>query len=185
MLEPVRPGPVSSDRALCIPTFSRFLIVNKTFLSISHSLTHSLSHSLMHSLFHTLSRSLSLSLAPSRSLSLSHPPPPFPRPLPPPPRLSHYLFLSLAVSCSLSSRTIGIGEHVDSGGVLFHKALQVFRELLIGTEDLQFSKVSALVHSLYQATIEQTFENIRTVMLCFLMFSYSRSNSSFNCRSSS
>jgi hypothetical protein len=30
MLEPVRPGAVSPDRALCLPTFSHFLIVNKT-----------------------------------------------------------------------------------------------------------------------------------------------------------
>jgi hypothetical protein len=33
MLEPVRPGAVSPDRALCLPTFSHFLIVNKTSLS--------------------------------------------------------------------------------------------------------------------------------------------------------
>jgi hypothetical protein len=32
---PVRPGAVSPDRALCLPTFAHFLIVNKT----SHSLT--------------------------------------------------------------------------------------------------------------------------------------------------
>jgi len=30
ILEPVRPGAVSSVRALCLPTFSHFLIVNKT-----------------------------------------------------------------------------------------------------------------------------------------------------------
>ena len=29
MLEPARPGAVSPDRALCLPTFSHFLIVNK------------------------------------------------------------------------------------------------------------------------------------------------------------
>ena len=37
MLEPVRPGAVSPDRALCLPTFSHFLIVNKTSLSLSLS----------------------------------------------------------------------------------------------------------------------------------------------------
>jgi hypothetical protein len=37
MLEPVRPGAVSPDRALCLPTFSHFLIVNKTSLSLSQS----------------------------------------------------------------------------------------------------------------------------------------------------
>ena len=35
MLEPVSPGAVSPDRALCLPTFSHFVIVNKTFLSLS------------------------------------------------------------------------------------------------------------------------------------------------------
>jgi hypothetical protein len=35
LLEPVRPGAVSSDRALYLPTFSRFVIVNKTSLSLS------------------------------------------------------------------------------------------------------------------------------------------------------
>ena len=34
MLEPVRPGAVSPDRALCLPTFSHFVIVNKTSLSL-------------------------------------------------------------------------------------------------------------------------------------------------------
>jgi hypothetical protein len=34
-LEPVRPGAVSPDRALCLPTFSHFVIVNKTSLSLS------------------------------------------------------------------------------------------------------------------------------------------------------
>ena len=34
MLEPVRPGAVSPDRALCLPTFRHFLIVNKTSLSL-------------------------------------------------------------------------------------------------------------------------------------------------------
>jgi hypothetical protein len=33
MLEPVRPGAVSPDRALCLPTFSHFVIVNKTSFS--------------------------------------------------------------------------------------------------------------------------------------------------------
>jgi len=35
MLEPVRPGAVSPDRALCLPTFSHFLIVNKPSLLLS------------------------------------------------------------------------------------------------------------------------------------------------------
>jgi hypothetical protein len=35
MLEPVRPGAVSPDRALYLPTFSHFVIVNKTSLSFS------------------------------------------------------------------------------------------------------------------------------------------------------
>jgi hypothetical protein len=36
MLEPVRPGAVSPDRALYLPTFSHFVIVNKNFnLSLS------------------------------------------------------------------------------------------------------------------------------------------------------
>ena len=39
VLEPVRPGAVSPDRASCLPTFSHFLIVNKTSLFISLSLT--------------------------------------------------------------------------------------------------------------------------------------------------
>jgi hypothetical protein len=34
-LEPVRPGAVSPDRALCLPSFSHFLILNKTSLSVS------------------------------------------------------------------------------------------------------------------------------------------------------
>ena len=38
MLEPVSPGAVSPDRALCLPTFSHFVIVNKTFLSLSLAL---------------------------------------------------------------------------------------------------------------------------------------------------
>ena len=37
MLEPVRPGAVSPDRALCLPTFSHVLIVNKNSLSLSLS----------------------------------------------------------------------------------------------------------------------------------------------------
>ena len=39
MLEPVRSGAVSPDRALCLPTFSHFWIVNKTSLSLSLSLS--------------------------------------------------------------------------------------------------------------------------------------------------
>ena len=35
---PVRPEAVLPDRALCLPTFSHFLIVNKT--SLSHTHTH-------------------------------------------------------------------------------------------------------------------------------------------------
>ena len=40
MLEPVRPKAVSPDRALCLPTFSHFVIVNKT--SLIHRLSLSL-----------------------------------------------------------------------------------------------------------------------------------------------
>jgi hypothetical protein len=39
MLKPVRPEAVSPDRALCLPTFSHFVIVNKTSLSLSLSLS--------------------------------------------------------------------------------------------------------------------------------------------------
>ena len=39
MLEPVRPGAVSPDRALYLSTFSHFLIVNKPSLSLSLSLS--------------------------------------------------------------------------------------------------------------------------------------------------
>ena len=39
MLEPVRPETVLTDRAWCLPTFSHFLIVNKTSLSLSLSLS--------------------------------------------------------------------------------------------------------------------------------------------------
>jgi hypothetical protein len=39
ILEPVRPGAVSPDRALCLPTFSHFVIVNKTSLSLFLSLS--------------------------------------------------------------------------------------------------------------------------------------------------
>jgi hypothetical protein len=35
MLEPVRPAAVSPDRALCLPTFSHFVIVNKVSLCLS------------------------------------------------------------------------------------------------------------------------------------------------------
>jgi hypothetical protein len=38
MLEPVRPGAVPPDRAVCLPTLSHFVIVNKTSLSLSLSL---------------------------------------------------------------------------------------------------------------------------------------------------
>jgi hypothetical protein len=41
MLEPVRPGAVSPDRALCLSTFSHFVIVNKTSLSLALSLPRS------------------------------------------------------------------------------------------------------------------------------------------------
>jgi hypothetical protein len=34
ILEPVRPGAMSPDRALCKSTFSHFVIVNKTSLSL-------------------------------------------------------------------------------------------------------------------------------------------------------
>ena len=34
MLEPVRPGAVSLDRALCLAAFSHFVVVNKTSLSL-------------------------------------------------------------------------------------------------------------------------------------------------------
>jgi hypothetical protein len=43
MLEPVRPGAMSPDRALCLPTFISFVIVNKTSLSLSLSLSFSFS----------------------------------------------------------------------------------------------------------------------------------------------
>ena len=39
----VRPEAVLPDRALCLPTFSHLLIVNKTSLSLSLSLSFSLS----------------------------------------------------------------------------------------------------------------------------------------------
>ena len=50
MLEPVRPGAVSPNRALCLPTFNHFVIVNKTSLSLSLSLSLCLSLSLVRSL---------------------------------------------------------------------------------------------------------------------------------------
>ena len=80
MLEPVRPGAVSPDRALCLPTFSHFLIVNKTSLppppphslSLSHSLqpsssssSRSLARPSASSLFIALSRALSLTASSS------------------------------------------------------------------------------------------------------------------------
>jgi hypothetical protein len=40
MLEPVRPGAVSPDRALCLPTFSQFVIVIKTSFSLSLRLSY-------------------------------------------------------------------------------------------------------------------------------------------------
>jgi hypothetical protein len=43
ILEPVRPGAASPDKALCLPTFSHFVIVNKTSLPLSLSLSLSLS----------------------------------------------------------------------------------------------------------------------------------------------
>ena len=39
MLEPMRPEAVLPDRALCLPTFSHFLIVNKTSISFSFFLS--------------------------------------------------------------------------------------------------------------------------------------------------
>jgi hypothetical protein len=39
MLEPMRPEAVLPDRALCLPTFSHSLIVNKASLSLSLSLS--------------------------------------------------------------------------------------------------------------------------------------------------
>jgi hypothetical protein len=44
ILEPVRTGAVSPIRALCLPTFSHFVIVNKTSLSLSLSHTHTHTH---------------------------------------------------------------------------------------------------------------------------------------------
>ena len=46
ILEPVRPGAESPDRALCLPTFSHFVIANKRSLSLSLSISLSLSLSL-------------------------------------------------------------------------------------------------------------------------------------------
>jgi len=43
MLEPVRPGAVSPERALCLPNFSHFVIVNKPSLSLSRARALSLS----------------------------------------------------------------------------------------------------------------------------------------------
>jgi hypothetical protein len=39
MLEPMRPGAVSPDRALCLPTFSHCMIVNQTSRSLSLSVS--------------------------------------------------------------------------------------------------------------------------------------------------
>ena len=60
MLEPVRPGAVSPERALCLPNFSHFVIVNKPSLSLSSLSPLSLSLS--------RARALSLSLAKRRVL---------------------------------------------------------------------------------------------------------------------
>ena len=64
MLEPVRPEAVLPDRALCLTTFSLFLVVNKSSLSLTHSLPLS-----------GLSLSLSLSvpsLSPTHNSTLQH-----------------------------------------------------------------------------------------------------------------
>jgi hypothetical protein len=70
MLEPVRPGGLSPDRALCLPTFSHFVIVNKTSLSFARSLALSLALSLSRARSRSLARSLALALARARALSL-------------------------------------------------------------------------------------------------------------------
>jgi hypothetical protein len=46
--EPVRPGAMSPDRALCLPTFSHFLIVNKTSLPLSLQYIHLHTHTHTH-----------------------------------------------------------------------------------------------------------------------------------------
>jgi hypothetical protein len=54
-------GPVLPDRALCFPTFSHFLIVNKTSLSISLSRARARARSLLLSLSHTAAAASSCS----------------------------------------------------------------------------------------------------------------------------
>jgi hypothetical protein len=56
----VRPGAVSPDRALCVPTFSHFVIVNKTSLSLFLSL------SLSFALFLSLSGPPVMELVPNK-----------------------------------------------------------------------------------------------------------------------
>jgi hypothetical protein len=53
MLEPVvRPGAVSPDRALYLPTCSHFVIVNNTSLSHTHTHTHTHRHTHTHTHTH-------------------------------------------------------------------------------------------------------------------------------------
>jgi hypothetical protein len=59
ILEPVRPGAASPDRALCLPTFNHFVIVNKTSLSHTHTHTYSIPPS-PPSLFPSIPHSLPL-----------------------------------------------------------------------------------------------------------------------------
>ena len=61
----MRPEAVLSDRALCLPTFGHYLIINKTSLSVSLSRSRSLSLSL------ALAVALALSLAHARARSLA------------------------------------------------------------------------------------------------------------------
>ena len=63
MLEPVRPGAESPDRALCLPTFSHFVIANKRSLSLSFYLSLSFSLSLSCLELNKTSLSFSLSLS--------------------------------------------------------------------------------------------------------------------------
>jgi len=75
ILEPVRPGAVSPDRALCLPTFSHFVIVNKTSLSLSLTrqgvVLTDFSHILIvNEISRARARSLSLCLQISLALSL-------------------------------------------------------------------------------------------------------------------
>jgi len=57
ILEPVRPGAVSPDRELCLPTFSHFVIVNKTSLPLSLSLSSSTTTTTCQALSHGAIRS--------------------------------------------------------------------------------------------------------------------------------